>query len=120
MKFLYSNKIRENIFYLLIAQNTFLIAKAPKVIKNMYIWLICTEDDTMIVGRKEEFPDELTPLDFINKNLPSYKRNRLILDVLFRSKDVEKAGTGFQRVNELCNSQNVSWTFRKEAYGFFF
>lgn len=66
------------------------------------------------------FPDELTPLDFINKNLPSYKRNRLILDVLFRSKDVEKAGTGFQRVNELCNSQNVSWTFRKEAYGFFF
>ena len=66
------------------------------------------------------FPDELTPLDFINKNLPFYKRNKLILDVLFRSKDVEKAGTGFQRVNELCNLQSVSWNFRKEAYGFFF
>lgn len=66
------------------------------------------------------FPDDLTPLDFISKNLPSYKRNRLILDVLFRSKDVEKSGTGFQRVNEMCRKQNVSWTYRKEAYGFFF
>lgn len=66
------------------------------------------------------FPFDLTPFDFINKNLPSYKRNKLMLDILFRSKDVEKAGTGFQRVNELCNQYGVSWTFRKEAYGFFF
>ena len=66
------------------------------------------------------FPDDLTPYDFITKNLPSYKRNKLILDVLFRSKDVEKSGTGFQRVNELCKEFNVSWNFRKEAYGFFF
>ena len=66
------------------------------------------------------FPDDLTPLDFISRNLPSYKRNKLILDVLFRSKDVEKSGTGFQRVNELCKQQNVTWSFRKEAYGFFF
>ena len=66
------------------------------------------------------FPDELTPIDYISKNLPSYKRNRLILDVLFRSRDVEKSGTGFQRVNEYCNQQNIKWSFRKEAYGFFF
>lgn len=66
------------------------------------------------------FPFDLTPFDFINKNLPSYKRNKLMLDILFRSKDVEKAGTGFQIVNELCNQYGVSWTFRKEAYGFFF
>lgn len=66
------------------------------------------------------FPEALTPLDFIDKNLPSYKRNRLILDILFRSKDVEKTGTGFQRVNELCLSEGISWNYRKEAYGFFF
>ena len=28
--------------------------------------------------------------------------------------------TGFQRVNEYCKEQNVTWTYRKEAYGFFF
>lgn len=66
------------------------------------------------------FPEDLTPLDFIDKNLPSYRRNKLILDVLFRSKDVEKSGTGFQRVNELCLEAGVSWSFRKEAFGFFF
>ena len=66
------------------------------------------------------FPEDLTPYDFIVKNLPSYKRNKLILDVLFRSKDVEKSGTGFQRVNELCRECGVLWNFRKEAYGFFF
>ena len=66
------------------------------------------------------FPDELTPIDFISRNLPSYKRNPLILDILFRSKDVEKSGTGFQRVNDLCVQQNVFWNYRKEAYGFFF
>lgn len=66
------------------------------------------------------FPDDLTPLDFISRNLPSYKRNKLILDILFRSKDVEKSGTGFQRVNDFCKSQNVTWNYRKEAYGFFF
>lgn len=40
--------------------------------------------------------------------------------MLFRSRDVEKSGTGFQRVNEYCNQQNIKWSFRKEAYGFFF
>lgn len=66
------------------------------------------------------FPDDLTPIDFISKNISSFKRNKIILDVLFRSKDVEKAGTGFQRVNELCKQSGVSWDYRKEAYGFFF
>ena len=42
------------------------------------------------------FLDELTPIDFISKNLPSYKRNRLILDVLFRSRYVEKRAQDFK------------------------
>lgn len=66
------------------------------------------------------FPQDLTPYDFINYNLPSFKRNKLILDILFRSKDVEKTGTGFQRVNELCNEYGCSWDYQKVAYGFIF
>ena len=66
------------------------------------------------------FPDDLTPFDFIDNNLHSFVRNRIILDVLFRSKDVEKSGTGFQRVNEICSEANVEWEFKKEAYGFTF
>lgn len=66
------------------------------------------------------FPESLTPFDFIDNNLPSYVRNKIILDVLFRSKDVEKSGTGFQRVNEICNDYKVQWEFKKETYGFQF
>ena len=66
------------------------------------------------------FPDDLTPFDFIEKNISSYKRNRLILDVLFRSKDTEKTNTGFQRMDEVCNEENIKWSYRKEGYGFFF
>lgn len=66
------------------------------------------------------FPEDLTPFDYIENNLPSYKRNKLILDILFRSKDVEKSGTGFQRVNLLCNENNINWNYRKDSYGFSF
>ena len=66
------------------------------------------------------FPYDLTPNDFINKNLPSVKRNTLILDVLFRCKNVEKSGTGFLRMNELCQAANVKWDYLKLAYGFQF
>lgn len=48
------------------------------------------------------------------------KRNPLILDTLFRCKDVEKAGTGFKRMNELCKENNVRWTHENVAYGFCF
>jgi len=74
----------------------------------------------IVIYNPGSFPDDLTPYDFINSNLASYKRNKLLLDALFRSKDVEKSGTGFQRVNNLCEQNNISWNFRKEAYGFYF
>lgn len=74
----------------------------------------------IVIYNPGSFPDDLTPYDFINNNLASYKRNKLLLDVLFRSKDVEKSGTGFQRVNSLCEQNHIGWDFRKEAYGFYF
>ena len=43
-----------------------------------------------------------------------------MLDVLFRSKDVEKSGTGFQRMDELCKDKGIRWAYRKDAIGFFF
>lgn len=66
------------------------------------------------------FPDDFTPLDFIERNMNSYKRNKLILDVLFRSKEVEKSGTGFQRVNKLCKENNIRRGYEKLAFGFVF
>lgn len=66
------------------------------------------------------FPDNLTPDDFITTSQPSIKRNPLILDVLYRCKDVEKSGTGFRRMNELCEAAGVKWECYKLAYSFMF
>ena len=74
----------------------------------------------IVIYNPGSFPDDLTPYDFINRNLASYKRNKLLLDVLFRSKDVEKSGTGFQRVSDECAKCGIEWSFQKEAYGFYF
>lgn len=66
------------------------------------------------------FPIDVTPEDFINKKISSMKRNPLILDVLYRCKDVEKSGTGFQRMNKLCIESGIRWSYEKSGYGFTF
>lgn len=66
------------------------------------------------------FPDNLTPYDFIEKDISSIKRNPLILETLFRCKDVEKSGTGYKRMNKLCLEENIKWSFENTAYGFYF
>ena len=66
------------------------------------------------------FPDGLTPEDFVDKNISSVKRNPVMLDVLYRCKDVEKSGTGFKRMNALCNNNGVKWDSLSTPYGFYF
>ena len=66
------------------------------------------------------FPDGLTPEDFVDKNISSVKRNPVILDVLYRCKDVEKSGTGFKRMNALCSINGVRWDSLSTPYGFYF
>ncbi len=66
------------------------------------------------------FPFGLSPLDYVKKDLQSIKRNPLILDVLFRCKDVEKTGTGFKRMNRLCEEAGVKWGYENFAFGFVF
>jgi ATP-dependent DNA helicase RecG len=66
------------------------------------------------------FPDDLTPEDYVSSDKASLKRNPLILDILFRSKDVEKEGSGFKRMNYLLEKNGLKWTFDKDSFGFCF
>jgi len=76
--------------------------------------------DSIEIINSGAFPENLTPDDFINKRISSMKRNPLILDALFRSKDVEKSGTGFSRMDKLCKKYNVKWKYEKNEFGFKF
>ena len=64
----------------------------------------------LTIFNPSSFPDGLTPNDFIEKDLSSIKRNPIILDVLYRCKDVEKSGTSFKRMNDSCSEMNISWS----------
>lgn len=66
------------------------------------------------------FPDNMTPNDFIEKDISSIKRNPLILSVLFRCKNVEQSGTGYKRMNQLCKESHIDWQYYNTAYGFYF
>ncbi len=72
------------------------------------------------ISNPGSFPDWLQPSDFVSKNIPSMKRNPLILETLYRCEAAEKAGTGFKNMDELCNESGVKWKAEKSASGFSF
>lgn len=66
------------------------------------------------------FPDNVTPLDYINNNLSSKIRNKIICNVLYLAKIIESFGTGLKRTYELCDNENIDISYEKEYDGFWF
>ena len=66
------------------------------------------------------FPDNVTPLDYINNNLSSKIRNKIICNVLYLAKIIESVGTGLKRAYELCDNENIDISYEKEYDGFWF
>lgn len=67
-----------------------------------------------------EFPLNYCPEDFADRRIQSMPRNKKILDVLYRSKNVEIQGSGIRKVLELCKKNNVKYTYYNNEYGFRF
>ena len=69
-----------------------------------------------------EFPQGLSPEMFARKRIRSMPRNRVILNTLFKSKDVEIFGSGFRKVYALCDkySINVEATYENDGFCFSF
>jgi len=65
-----------------------------------------------------DFPEGLTPQDFIEGRERSVLRNPLIAQTLFLSKDVEKWGSGLKRIYEECLENRVSVEFWMLKTGF--
>lgn len=64
------------------------------------------------------FPEGLTPEDFLAGKERSILRNPLIAEILFRSKDIEKWGSGLKRIHDECNETRVKVTFELLKTGF--
>ena len=67
-----------------------------------------------------EFPLNYKPEDFADRRIQSMPRNKKILDVLYRSKNVEIQGSGIRRVLELCKKNNSNYTYYNNESGFRF
>lgn len=65
-----------------------------------------------------EFPAEYRPEDFVNQILPSIPRNKKILDILYRCKDVESQGRGIRKIYHLCQKEGVMVSYRLSDLGF--
>lgn len=67
-----------------------------------------------------EFPINYKPEDFAERRIQSMPRNKKILDVLYRSKNVEVQGSGIRKVLELCAVNNIEYEYYNYEFGFRF
>lgn len=67
-----------------------------------------------------EFPINYKPEDFADRRIQSMPRNKKILDVLYRSKNVEIQGSGIRKVLEVCKQNNIKYEYYNNEYGFRF
>ena len=66
------------------------------------------------------FPEGLSPEMFARQRIRSMPRNKVILNTLYKSKDVEIFGSGFRKVYALCDKYNVKVEASSEGDGFSF
>ena len=64
------------------------------------------------------FPEGYEPEDFIRGTEKSILRNPLIANILFLSRDIERWGSGLQRIYTACKEGNVKVEFQKLKSGF--
>ena len=79
---------------------------------------IAVYKDRIEIDNPGSFPEGMDPEDFIFKDEQSVLRNPLIADILYRTKDIEKWGSGLKRIFEECRENGVKVEFRKLKTGF--
>ncbi len=60
------------------------------------------------------------PIDFAEGKIGSKIRNPLIALTLYKNKTIEAFGTGFKRVFELCDRNNIKYNYGTDGFGFYF
>jgi len=64
------------------------------------------------------FPDEVDPEDFFTGHEHSILRNPLIAETMYKSKDIERWGSGIKRIHDECGEANVKVEFKRLKTGF--
>jgi ATP-dependent DNA helicase RecG len=79
---------------------------------------LATFKDRIEIYNPGAFPEGLTPEDFIKGKERSILRNPLLAETLYKSKEIEKWGSGLKRIYEECRSSGVKIDFETLKSGF--
>lgn len=63
---------------------------------------------------------EFTPLDYVERILPSRTKHKVIQGIIFKAFDVETLGRGLKRMDNACKEYGIGWDFFKYNFGFSF
>src|SRR3989344_794861 len=74
--------------------------------------------DRIEISNPGQFPEDLTPEDYIKGEVSSVLRNPLIANTLYLSQDIERWGSGIRRIFEACGEAKVKVEFKKTKTGF--
>jgi ATP-dependent DNA helicase RecG len=64
------------------------------------------------------FPEEINPEDFFSGHEHSILRNPLIAETMYKSKDIERWGSGIKRIHDECVTSGVKVEFKRLKTGF--
>ncbi len=64
------------------------------------------------------FPDGINPEDFFTGDEKSILRNPLIAETMFKSKDIERWGSGIKRIHDECVAVGIRVEFKRLKTGF--
>ncbi len=74
--------------------------------------------DRIEIYNPGQFPEGIEPMDYYAGNEHSVLRNPHISEIIFRSKDIERWGSGIKRIHDECNRSNIRVEFKRLKTGF--
>ena len=81
---------------------------------------ICIHPNMVTVYNPGPFANSHKPEDYVKKNIASVIRNELIAKTLYLNRSIEQFGSGFKRIDSLCNDAGVKYTYEDSDQGFKF
>ncbi len=81
---------------------------------------ICIHPGMVTIYNPGEYASGFSPEEYIKSNIESEIRNEKIAKILYTDKSIEQFGSGFKRINSLCNDAGLKYSYENRRNGFKF
>ena len=81
---------------------------------------ICIYPGMITIYSPGEYASKYKPEEYIKDNIESEIRNAMIAKILYLNKSIEQFGSGFKRIDSLCNDAVIKYSYENRENGFKF